>query len=133
MLICASCAREPYEGNIARPKPAGGSQIDCCTAGISAPSVDGFMAEMGHKPAYLSPSGAGGMSAMTARVSEFCAVQQLEVSAINRHNRQSFDLLVGAQQNRGRHCKAKRLGGLEVHGHLVCHRKLHRKIARRST
>jgi hypothetical protein len=39
------------------------------------------MAEMGHKPAYLSPSGAGGMSAMTARVSEFCAVQQLGVSA----------------------------------------------------
>jgi hypothetical protein len=25
--------------------------------GISAPSADGFMAEMGHKPAYLSPAG----------------------------------------------------------------------------
>jgi hypothetical protein len=31
--------------------------------GISAPSADGFMAEMGHKPAYLSPRRAGGMSA----------------------------------------------------------------------
>jgi hypothetical protein len=37
---------------------------------------------MGHKPAYLSPRRAGGMSAMPARVSEFCAVQQLGVSAI---------------------------------------------------
>ena len=62
---------------------------------------------LGHKPAYLSPSGAGGMSAMTARVSEFCAVQQLEVSAINRHNRRLFDHLVRAPGYR----KAKRLGG----------------------
>ena len=53
-----------------------------------------------------------------------------QLSAINRHNRQLFDLLVGAQQDRGRHCKAERRGGLAVHDHLVFDRKLHRKIAR---
>ena len=41
-----------------------------------------------------------------------------------------FDHLVGAQQYRLRHRKAERLGGLEVHGHLVFRRKLHREIAR---
>jgi hypothetical protein len=39
-------------------------------------------------------------------------------SAINRYNRQLFDLLVGAQQNRWRYRKAERLGGLEVQDHL---------------
>jgi hypothetical protein len=29
-----------------------------------------------------------------------------------------FDHLVGAQENRLRHCKAERLGGLDVHDHL---------------
>ena len=37
-----------------------------------------------------------------------------------------FDDLVGAQQNRWRYGKAKRLGGLEVHDHLEFCRKLHR-------
>ena len=32
-------------------------------------------------------------------------------SAINRHNRQLFDLLVGAQQNRWRYRKDRALGG----------------------
>ena len=51
-------------------------------------------------------------------------------SAINRHNRQLFDLLVGAHQNRQWHGKTERLGGLEVHHHLKLGRKLHRKVAR---
>jgi hypothetical protein len=38
--------------------------------------------------------------------------------------------LVGGQQNRLRHRKTERLGGLEVHGHLELGRKLHREIAR---
>jgi hypothetical protein len=29
-----------------------GCQIGCCTAESRAPSAEGFMAEMGHKPAY---------------------------------------------------------------------------------
>ena len=41
-----------------------------------------------------------------------------------------FDHLGGAQHYRWRYRKAKRLGGLEVHGHLVFHRKLNREIAR---
>ena len=41
-----------------------------------------------------------------------------------------LDDLVGAQQNRLRHRKSKRLGGLEVHDHLELGRKLHREIAR---
>src|SRR5262252_7497772 len=40
------------------------------------------------------------------------------------------DHLVSAKQNRSGHREAKRLGGLEVHGHLEFHRKLHREIAR---
>src|SRR6516225_7903678 len=42
----------------------------------------------------------------------------------------SFDHLGGAQQNRSWYRKVKRLGGLEVHGHLEFCWKLHRKIAR---
>jgi hypothetical protein len=38
--------------------------LHCCTAESRPP--DGFMAEMGHEPAYPSPRRAGGMSAMTA-------------------------------------------------------------------
>ena len=57
-------------------------------------------------------------------------MQQLEVSAINRHNRHLFDHLVGAQRDRWGYGKAKRLGGLEVHGHLEFRRELHREIAR---
>src|SRR5215471_10620459 len=60
----------------------------------------------------------------------FCAVQQSEVSAINRRNQQLFDLLGGAQQNRWGYGKTERLGGLEVHDHLEFGRKLHREIAR---
>ena len=52
------------------------------------------------------------------------------LSAINRHNRQLFDLLVGAQQDRWGYGKAERLGGLEVDEHLELGRKLHREIAR---
>ena len=41
-----------------------------------------------------------------------------QLSAINRHNRQLFDLLVSAQQDRWGYLKTERLGGLEVHGNL---------------
>src|SRR6516164_6574479 len=85
-----------------------------------------FMAEMGHKPAYLSPRRAGGMSAMLARVSEFCAAQQLEVSAINRHNQRLFDNFVRPQQDRWGYRKTERRGGLVVHEHLEPGRELHR-------
>src|SRR6516162_387576 len=53
-----------------------------------------------------------------------------QLSAINRHNRQLFDLLVGAQQDRWGYGKAERLGGLEVDDHLELGRQLHREIAR---
>src|SRR6516225_8912173 len=46
-----------------------------------------------------------------------------------RPSTRSFDHLVGAQQDRLRHRKAERLGGLEVHCHLELGRKLHREIA----
>jgi len=36
----------------------------------------GLLSEMGHKPAYLRPRRAGGMSAMPARVSDFAAPQR---------------------------------------------------------
>src|SRR6516225_8632597 len=88
------------------------------------------MAEMGHKPANLSPRRAGGMSAVTARVSDFAAPQRRKCSAINRHNQQLFDDLGGAQQNRWGYLKAERLGGLVVHDHLKLGRQLHREIAR---
>src|SRR6516164_10574238 len=52
------------------------------------------------------------------------------LSAINRHNQQLFDDLVGAQPNRWGYGKAKRRGGLAVHDHLELGRKLHREIAR---
>jgi hypothetical protein len=42
----------------------------------------------------------------------------------------SLDHLVGAKQDRLRHRKAERLGGLEVYDHLELGRKLHREIAR---
>jgi hypothetical protein len=70
------------------------------------------------------------MSATPARAAEFCAVQQLEVSAINRHNQQLFDHVVGAQQNRWGYDKAERRGGLAVQDHLEFGRKLHREVAR---
>ena len=57
-------------------------------------------------------------------------MQQLEVSAINRHNEQLFDGLVGAQHDRWGYGKAKRLGGFEVQDHLKFCRQLNRKIAR---
>src|SRR6516162_9468489 len=41
-----------------------------------------------------------------------------------------LDHLVGAQQNRWRHGKAERVGGLAVHDHLELGRKLHREITR---
>ena len=57
-------------------------------------------------------------------------MQQLEVNAINRHNGQLFDDLVGAQQDRRWYRKTECLGGLEVHDHLEFCRQLHWKIAR---
>src|SRR6516164_8762293 len=54
----------------------------------------------------------------------------MESCAINRHNRDLFDHLVGAQQYRWGYGKTERRGGLAVHDHLVFHRKLHREIAR---
>ena len=41
-----------------------------------------------------------------------------------------LDHLGGAQQDRRGYGKAERLGGLEVHDHLVFRRELHREIAR---
>src|SRR6516162_5025354 len=70
------------------------------------------------------------MSEVPPIPTEICALQRKSSSAINRHNQQLFDLLVGAQHYRWRYRKAKRLGGLEVHGHLELGRKLHREIAR---
>ena len=92
------------------------------------------MAEMGHKPADLSPRRAGGMSAMPAIVSDFAAMQRRKCSANYGLMHRSktaplFDHLVGAKQDRLRHRKAKRLGSLEVHDHLEFCRKLHREIA----
>ena len=49
--------------------------------GISVASAARFMAEMGHKPAYLSPRRAGGMSAMPTIVSDFAALQRRKCSA----------------------------------------------------
>jgi len=74
--------------------------------GISAPSGDGFMAEMGHKPANLSPRRAGGMSAIHAIVSDFAAMQRRKCSANNCHNRRLFDHLIRAQHNRWGYGKA---------------------------
>ena len=88
------------------------------------------MSAAGHKPAYLSPRRAGGMSAMPAIVSDFAAMQRRKCSAINRHNQQLFDLLISAQEYRRGYGEAERLGGLEVHDHLKFCRKLHREIAR---
>ena len=45
------------------------------------------------------------------------------LSAINRHNLQLFDPLVGAQQDRWGYRKAERLGGLEVQDHLELDRR----------
>src|SRR6516162_3642694 len=70
------------------------------------------------------------MSEVTPIPTEICAVQRKSSSAINRHNQQLFDLLVGAQQNRWGYGKTQRLGGLEVHDHLKLGRQLHREIAR---
>src|SRR6202162_5134272 len=42
----------------------------------------------------------------------------------------SFDHLVGTQQNRRRHRKAERLGGLGVQNHLESGRKLNRQVGR---
>ena len=39
-----------------------------------------------------------------------------------------FDDLVGAQHDRWGYGKTKRLGGLEVHGHLELGRELHREL-----
>ena len=52
-----------------------------------------------------------------------------QVSPISR-GAQLFDHLGGAQQNRWRYGKAKRLGGLAVQDHLELGRELHREIAR---
>ena len=57
-------------------------------------------------------------------------MQQLEVSAINRHNRQLFDLLVGAQQNRWGYGETERLGGLEVQDHFKFCRQLNGQLRR---
>ena len=60
----------------------------------------------------------------------FCALQRMESCAINRHNRQLFDDLVGAQHYRWGYGKAERLGGLEVQDHLKFCWQLHREITR---
>ena len=70
------------------------------------------------------------MSEMPPIPTEICALQRKSPSAINRHNQQLFDDLVGPQQDRRGYGKPERRGGLAVHGHLELGRKLHREIAR---
>src|SRR6516165_4763369 len=69
------------------------------------------------------------MSEMAPIPTEFCAPQRKSLSAINRHNQTLFDDLVGDGEQGQWYGKTERLGGLEVHDHLVFHRKLHRQIA----
>ena len=54
-----------------------------------------------------------------------------QLSAINRHNRQLFDLLVGAQQNRRGHGKTERLGGLAVRDDGCLSGRLRRRASHR--
>jgi hypothetical protein len=63
------------------PEGAADRLLHCRLLHCGAPSADGFMAEMGHKPAYLRPRRAGGMSAMPAIVSNFAAMQRRKCSA----------------------------------------------------
>ena len=76
-------------------------------------------------------TGAGCHVRLPIPIAAFRAKGRLgQLSAIKRHNQQLFDLLVGAQQNRWRHGKAKRLGGLEVDDHLEFCRQLNGQIRR---
>src|SRR6516162_2445171 len=59
--------------------------------GISAPSADGFMAEMGHKHRISVLLGPAFMSEMAPIPTEFCAPQRKSLSAIKRHNQRLFD------------------------------------------
>src|SRR6516165_7726337 len=88
------------------------------------------MAEMGHKnriSVLLSPAF---MSETPPIPTAFCAMQRKSSSAINRHNQQLVDGFGGGRQDRRGYREAKRLGGLEVHGHLELGGQLHREIAR---
>ena len=67
---------------VLKPK-ANDTMIGVVVSSGSYNSMHGRMSARGHQPAHLRPRWAGGMSAMTARVSGFCAVQQLEVSAMS--------------------------------------------------
>jgi hypothetical protein len=53
-----------------------------------------------------------------------------QLSAINRHNQELFDLLVGAQHDRWGYRKAERPGSLEVQDHLKLGRNLNGQLVR---
>src|SRR6516225_8127177 len=95
-----------------------GRQDRLLHCGISAPSADGFMAEMGHKHRISVLLTQPLCRKWLQYLPNFCAPQRESLSAINRHNQQLFDHLGGAQQNRWGYLKTERLGRLEVHGHL---------------
>jgi hypothetical protein len=59
--------------------PVESRQVELLHCGILAVSAAGFMSQLGHKPAYLSPRRAGGMSAMLAIGVGFCCTAAKEV------------------------------------------------------
>jgi hypothetical protein len=81
MLIWPSRAGELYRRTIARLQALWGLPDRLLHCGISVASAARFMAEMGHKPAYMSPRRADGMSVMPAIVSDFAALQRRKCSA----------------------------------------------------
>src|SRR6516225_4966848 len=111
----------------ARPKDSTSAVVAGGGAALQhlGPVCRGVLIAMGHKhriSVLLSPAF---MSEMAAIPTEFCAPQRKSLSAINRHNQQLFDQLVGAQHDRWGYGKAERVGGLAVQNHLELGRKLH--------
>src|SRR6516225_6842862 len=71
-----------------------------------------------------------GYSGHLSNMSQYGLWLQQNLTHVPQQTPLSFDHLVGAKQDRLRHRKAERLGGLEVYGHLKLCRKLYREIAR---
>src|SRR5215831_5212892 len=103
---------------------------------VSASATSSFRGSLPHPTQQLC----------TLRVRHYCRLTQhslpggrygLTRAGLAPADRASFrwrlqlvDHLIGPQHDRWGYRKAKRLGGLEVHDHLVFRRKLHREIAR---